>query len=64
MPGQTESATTLKDPRRYFEAVDAKRSRAAEAAAGLPLSRGHQPLQPAVRNLPAHLRGRSNRRPT
>src|SRR5882757_5586317 len=26
------STTTLKDPRRYFEAVDAKRSRSAEAA--------------------------------
>ena len=31
--------------------------RARRGAAGLPLSGGHQPLQPAVRDLSAHLRG-------
>ena len=50
------TATALKDPRRYFEAVDARET-AGDRAAGLPLSGGHQPLQPAVRDLPAHLRG-------
>jgi hypothetical protein len=35
------------DPRRYFEAVGPQRADRAE---------GHQPLQPVVRDLPAHIR--------
>ncbi len=58
-PDRTErmmTATTLKDPRRYFEAV-ARARHAGDRAAGVPVPGGHQPLQSAVRDLPAHLRG-------
>ena len=51
------SATSLHDPRRYFEAVGRGTVAGGRSAAGLPLSGGHQPLQPAVRNLSAHVRG-------
>ena len=51
------STTTLKDPRRYFEAVAAHAARRRRGATGLPVSGGHQPLQSAVRDLSPHLRG-------
>ena len=50
------TATALKDPRRYFEAVQT-RATAGERTAGVPVSGGDQPLQPAVRDLSAHVRG-------
>ena len=59
-----QAATTLKDPRRYFEDVGRVAVRVGRDAARLPLSGGDQPLQPAVRDLSAHLRGRWSRRPT
>ena len=44
------------DPRRYHEAADPEPLADRARAAGLPLSRGDQPLQPPVHDLPAHLR--------
>ena len=44
------------DPKRYFESVD-DGERTARARAGLPLSGDDQPLQSALHDLPAHLRG-------
>ena len=44
------------DPQRYFESVTAD-SEDSRARAGLPLSGDDQPLQSAVHDLPAHLRG-------
>ena len=45
------------DPRRYFEHIGDGARPARRGRAGLPLSGDDQPLQPAVHDLPAHLRG-------
>ena len=45
------------DPRRYFESVGDRARAVARSQAGLPLSGDHQPLQPALHHLPAHLCG-------
>ena len=53
---ESSPAEIAVDPRRYFESVSA-RARHRGAQAGLPLSGDDEPLQPAVHDLPAHLRG-------
>ena len=55
MDSLTGTKTTV-DPRRYFEHVGGEPERGAADTAGLPLPGDDQPLQPAVHDLPAHLR--------